>query len=126
MIPDYNHGLSHGAAETNRRSDGRWIGPFGWYYLQQRHSLHRREERQPPPTARAAGPASDIPDGNGGGIACEDRFRRNLGLYFRQHPTLDREVFEHRLDDQIEPGEPAVIGGAGEEAGEPLLLRTAW
>src|SRR5262245_49259476 len=72
----------------------------------------------------SAGAGCDIPDGDGGGIAREDRFRRNLGLYFRQYAALDREVLEYRLDDQIQPRESAVIGGAGEEAGQPLMLRT--
>ncbi len=67
-------------------------------------------EKKCMPSTRSGRPrlGGDLVDRNGGGVAGEDGVRAGGGLDLGEHPALERQLLEDRLDHQIGPAEAGV------------------
>ena len=106
-VVDHDHRLAHPASEAHRRGDRLRRGGVRWGSPPAAASCRpaRRSACRAP--ARAAGPRRRSGDRDGGGVGGEDRVRPRHRLDLREHPALEREVLEHRLDHQVGAAEPA-------------------
>ena len=71
--------------------------------------MHRREEVHPEHTARAPAPFGDLADRDRRGVAGKHALLADGRLDLGQDLTLELEVLEHRLDDEVAPPEAAVV-----------------
>src|SRR5207245_10500151 len=80
----------------------------------ERHLAHGREEMQADDPLRRTRLAPDLRDRQGGRVRRDHRLGPEDLLELADHTPLGRDVFEHRLDDEIRGAEPRQIRSPGD------------
>ncbi len=106
------HGGRHRGGRTRRGADD----------LEQRHFVHRAEIMHPHDVLGAAGAGGDLRDGQRRGVRGEDGVGAGNRLDLGEHATLEGEVFEDRLDDDVGAREARVVGRGRDPAEPPRPL----
>src|SRR5690606_33263683 len=118
-VLDHDHCLALLAAHLDRGGDDLGAGPVGGDDFQQRHLVDWREVVHADDVRGAGGRLGDAADGNGRGVGGEDGVFTAAGLDVLDHPMLEREILEDRLDHQVQLAEAAVV----QRGGDPVALQ---
>ena len=102
--------------------DGLRRGLRAAHVLHQLHHVRRAEEVGADDLVRPAGGARDLVDVECRGVAGQDCLLLAHGVQLAEHLLLEPHLLEHRLDDDVNLGQVAVVDGGGNQA-EPRVHR---